>query len=364
MPARLEFLSFLNSGLGGFSQVGKFLTVYPQSTADALLLARKLHAVTKGLAAPVVPYDARYRANSVVYYRYGAFLNRAHDRSRSGRILDPEGKPHRDVRRQGGAVPPWLHNPFNNIERRSRLRRGPIGVDYLPYKALMQRGKGGVYEAIDLSATPACVVIIKEGRPHGETSLAGDDGRDRVHHEAAVLCSLIAAGLPVPRVLREFTQNGNRYVVLEKVEGRRLIARDRIQPLQLGWRSAKRVLNLLEPLLRRMHEAGWIWRDCKPAHIFTARGGVRVIDFEGACRLEDNHLFPWGTRSYTPPVYHRRFALRKSGTLEDDYALGVIAFQFLAGDFPPLDSRRRAAAYRQTGCPLVVAEQIERLLAL
>ncbi|HEX8279763.1 MAG TPA: lipopolysaccharide kinase InaA family protein [Chthoniobacterales bacterium] len=361
VPTKLEFLSFLNSGLGGFSQVGKFLTIYPQSKAEALLLARKLHELTTGMSAPVIPYDRRYRCRSVVYYRHGSFLNPAATLPGHNKMRDLASSS-RDRRGRARAVPTGLHDPFTTGRDRSRRIRGPIGRDYLPYKALMQRGKGGVYEAIDLSVMPARVVIIKEGRRHGETGLRGDDGRDRVHREAAVLRSLRAAGIPVPQVLREFTQTGNRYVVLEMIGGRRLIGRDRTHPMAVGWRSAQRVLERLEPVMRRMHDAGWVWRDCKPSHIFNEKGGVRLIDFEGACRINDDARFPWGTHSYTPPGYRQRFVLRRPGTLEDNYALGVIAFQFLAGRFPPESESARARVYRRTRCPASLRERIERLL--
>ena len=45
----------------------------------------------------------------------------------------------------------------------------------------------------------------------------GHDGFGRIAHEAKVLRSLLRCGLPVPSPLREFTERGNRYLVLEKI---------------------------------------------------------------------------------------------------------------------------------------------------
>ncbi len=73
VPSRLELLKSLNSGLADFSQIGKFLTIYPRSTDEAVKLARELHRATRGLPGPRIPFDARYRKKSLVYYRYGAF---------------------------------------------------------------------------------------------------------------------------------------------------------------------------------------------------------------------------------------------------------------------------------------------------
>ena len=204
-------------------------------------------------------------------------------------------------------------------------------------------------------------MIIKEGRRHGETNWDGRDGYALIRHEAHVLRKLSAAGLPVPGLLREFSTNGNRYLVLEKIPGRPLVGAKRMQPAKPSWRRAEKILNQLEPMLSRMHAAGWVWRDCKPSHIFVHRGTVRLIDFEGACRIDQTGLPPWGSPDYTPPAFPGKTS-RKPGTFEDDYALGVIAFQFGVGKFPPAATHRRAALYRRSRCPAHLRKKIDRLL--
>jgi hypothetical protein len=47
----------------------------------------------------------------------------------------------------------------------------------------------------------------------------------------------------------------------------------------------------------------------------------------------------------------KKVAARRAGTLEDDYALGVIVFQFLIGKFPQASLRVRAVVYKRTRCP-------------
>ncbi len=88
-----------------------------------------------------------------------------------------------------------------------------------------------------------------------------------------------------------------------------------------------------------------------------------LIDFEGACRTKDTQALPWSSANYVPPVYERSFA-RRAGTLEDDYALGVIAFQFLAGEFPPSNRGERAKIYHRTASPDALRTRIEALLQL
>ena len=271
------------------------------------------------------------------------------------------GRRYRDKRAPGGPFRAGWKIPFRNRRANNSKWRGLLRRDLLVFKAKAQRGKGGVYEAVDLSVLPVRRVIIKEGRRHGETNWDGRDGYALIRHEARVLRKLRAAGLPVPEIFREFTENGNRYLVLEKIPGRPLLAAKRLQPARPSWRRAERILEQLEPMLSRMHAAGWIWRDCKPSHIFVHRGTVRLIDFEGACRIDQTGLPPWGSPDYTSPASRGKFS-RRAGTLEDDYALGVIAFQFLSGKFPPAAAHRRAALYRRTHCPDPLRKKIERLL--
>jgi hypothetical protein len=359
VPGRLELLRSLNSGLADFSQIGKFLTVYPPSTEEALRLARKLHRATRGLPGPRIPFDARYRKGSLVYYRYGAFRRSAEDTP--GFIHAPGGKRYRDKRAPGRAVPHWLKDPFQKSGAIDSKKRGLLLRDLLVFKAKAQRGKGGVYEAVDLSVLPVRRVIIKEGRRHGETNWDGRDGYALVRHEAQVLRKLRAAGLPVPEIFREFTQNGNRYLVLERIPGRPLLSAQRTQPSRTSWRRAERILEQLEPMLSGMHAAGWVWRDCKPSHILLQGETLRLIDFEGSCPIDQTRLPPWGSPDYIPPASQGRF-FRRAGTLEDDYALGVIVFQFGAGKFPPAATNLRALIYRRTRCPASLRKKIDRLL--
>jgi hypothetical protein len=363
VAAHFDSLTQLNAGLTDFSQVGKFLTVYPRSTDEAVNLARELHAATRGLSGPQIPFDLRYRKNSLVYYRYGCFRATSKDGAGPGLITDSRGKSHVDKRAAGCAVPRWLDDPFTKPH--SRVEHppygGPLAPDYLPFRAISQRGKGGVYEAVDLSVSPARRVIIKEGRRHGETTWDGEDGYARVKREGLVLRALRRAGIPAPQVFRELNRDGNRYLVLEKIMARSLIGRKNMQPAKHSWRRALRLLEQLGAALAQIHQAGWVWRDCKPSHIYPQHGAIRLIDFEGACRIGDRNVLPWGSPNYVPACCRGGFH-RRAGTWEDDYALGVIAFQFMAGEFPPRSARRRRALFQRSGCPDFLRAQLENLL--
>jgi hypothetical protein len=363
VPARLELLEQLNAGFAGFSQIGKFLTVYPASDKMAVVLARELHAATRHLLGPAVPFDVRYRNTGVVYYRYGSFRDGNSDGRHREIIFDRAGKAHPDRREPGRASPPWIPNPF--MERRVAAENGAqigglLGTGYLPFRAISQRGKGGVYEALDLTTSPARLMIIKEGRRDGEVDWDGRDGYARVKHEAAVLRALRKAGLPVPKVFREFDRGGNRYVVLKKLRGRPLLKDDKALPGGTSSRRAEKILVQLKPILAKLHGAGWVWRDCKPSHILLDRGEIRLVDFEGACRVGKTDVLPSGSPGYTR---RPRFNYcRRPGISEDQYALGAIAFQIATGKLPPRHPAARLRLYRRHGCPAYLRAKIDNLL--
>jgi hypothetical protein len=51
---------------GGASQIGKFVTVYPNDDIQAVRLALALDAATRGLSGPAVPSDRPLRPAGIV----------------------------------------------------------------------------------------------------------------------------------------------------------------------------------------------------------------------------------------------------------------------------------------------------------
>ncbi|HYN84135.1 MAG TPA: protein kinase [Pyrinomonadaceae bacterium] len=373
-PASLDELDKLNSGLYyGYSQVGKFLTVYPRDEEEAVMLARALHLITRHTTGPAVPFDLKYRPEGCVYYRYGAFKAmemETADGTRAFAMRDPEGRLVPDPR--GSAAPPeWVTDPFPP-RRKTRTPRvatpSPLKTTYRAFRALAQRGKGGVYQALDLSGRAPRLCVLKEGRRDGEVGWDGRDGFWRVRHEARVLASLAASGAGVPRLYDAFEADGNFYVAVEHVEGvdlEKWLGRKN-RRLSLA-RSLRHSIELAE-VLARVHDAGWVWRDCKPRNIIlTPRGRLRPLDFEGACPVARPDPVPWGTPSYIPPEWGEDFN-GQSRLPEDLYALGSIIYLLLVGCPPdaapalPLERLRRnvPAAARRVVSELLDADPRRR----
>ena len=346
-PVSLYELQKLNSGsLYGYSQVGKFITVYPRNSEEAISFARELHRLTHELPAPVVPFDHRYSSHGCVYYRYGAFKvidTKNSNEKRSYWMRDPDGNLIPDDR-ESTDVPVWISNPFEKFDNGSRELRGaeatPLQTTFKAYEAVAQRGRGGVFKAIDLSSGTPRLCILKEGRKHGEVDWDGRDGAWRVLHEGHVLQALNRAGLSVPRFYSSFQVEENSYIVIELIDGTSLNDLLRRRRRRLSIRQVLRYAIGIASLVAKIHQAGWVWRDCKPGNIMITRGGtMKAIDFEGACPIDQPDPAPWGTRRFVPPEWDHAF-VGQSRLPEDLYAMGAIMHLLLTGAAPEETSNR------------------------
>jgi hypothetical protein len=352
-PRSLQELQKINSGLFyGYCQVGKFITVYPRSGGEAVLLARRLHQLTCGMRAPAVPFDLRFRSDGCVYYRYGSFeplVIENPDGTQTPAMRDRDGKLVPDVRDSETAKPHWVTNPFidEHLQPANDPVETPLKTTFRAFQALAQRGKGGVYKALDFSVDPPRLSILKEGRRDGEITWDGRDGYWRVEHEEQVLTSLRATCNEVPDVYASFQVGGNYYLVMEFIEGETLYASLLRRQKRL---TVSRVLEYgiqISALLSRIHSAGWVWRDCKPTNIMVIKKGrLRPLDFEGACLIDSPDPMPWNTPAFVPPEQH----MMESGwsqKYEDLYALGAVIYFLLTGRLPdasaitPLEKLRK-----------------------
>jgi hypothetical protein len=330
-PRSLIEVQRLNAGLYyPYSQVGKIITVYPGTDRQAVSLAGQLHQLTARFEAPSVPFDLQFRDRSNVYYRFGAFEHLEIDCGGQKALAtrDGSGAVVPDVREE--PKPDWVTDPFTQhrpvSSQSGSMPAEPIRVLH----ALAQRGKGGVYAAVDLTKTFPQLCLLKEGRKNGEVSWDGRDGTWRIKNEARVLARLSQAGVPVPAVRWSFQMRENYYLVMDYLDGetlhRFLYRRQRRLPIS-------RVIDLsrqLAAFLSRMHAAGWVWRDCKPNNIIITRVGRLVpIDFEGAAPINRPDYLQWGTPGFTPPEWRDRKMPSHKG--DDLYALGAMIYLLLTG---------------------------------
>jgi len=364
-PASLVNLRNLNAGIiHGYSQIGKFITVYPQTDDEAVFLAGQLHQLTAAFSAPPVPFDLRYKPGSCVYYRYGSFKKQQienADGSQTPAIRDAAGNLVPDLRDADDGKPAWINNPFP-VFPIPNASINPLDDTFKVFRAFSQRGKGGVYQALDFSVSPPRLCIVKEGRRDGETVWDGRDGFARVRHEEKMLKTLMTAGVEVPSVYASFETKNNYYLVVESIAGKSLkdLLEDRKKRLSIS-RIIRFALEIAK-LVAQIHAVGLVWRDLKPANLFVTKNGTfRPIDFEGACRIGQPDLLSWGTQSFMPRESNGN-SIEHSKPAADMFALGIILYFLIEGKLPEISEDARDLKIKRRKVPTEICQVIEQLL--
>jgi serine/threonine protein kinase len=238
----------------------------------------------------------------------------------------PDGQYFPDDRGVANFEPSWDPDPFHTSP--PPRRRSRFGSRYLVCEPFTQRGKGGVFKALDLAETPITPCVVKEGRRHGETDWSGRDGRAYLKAEAAALAELTATGVRGPSIRDMFEEARNLYLVLDYLGERTLedlVRESGVLPVP----EALRLAAAFADLVADVHEAGWAWRDVKPRNVVVGSdGGLHAVDFEGSCRADARNVPLWGSVGYLPP---QPFDPSSDQIQNDLFALGVSCYQIVVG---------------------------------
>jgi serine/threonine-protein kinase len=129
-------------------------------------------------------------------------------------------------------------------------------------------------------------------------------------------------------------ERGQSYLVMELIEGPSLDC-----VLADGPLDAARTMDIVAQIaagLQAAHSAGLIHRDIKPANILvTAGGSVRITDFGVAHSVSSAPLTATGMVVGSPGyIAPERVNGARGGPASDLYALGIVAYECLAGSRP------------------------------
>jgi hypothetical protein len=314
----------LNAGFGvGYSQIGKIFTLYFSDESMIVPVAILLDKKTSKFRCPSVPFDERFRSSRNVYFRYGSIA------AKDGqKIMSPNGDEVEDIRTRGSAIPEWLVGSSIHFElTKNQKQSAPsqlLPPDLLLYEAISQRGKGGVYKALNLSSFPACISIVKEGRKDGELNAFGLDGYTLAKREARHLSLLGKKVDFLPKIIRIFDYKTHFYVSMTQAKGVDIAVYFSVRRrMTVRLRFAKKLMNTVASL----NSIGWHWRDCKPTNVFFDGNDVTLIDFEGACIKGQCDTSRWGTQGYIPD-------LQIFDTVrQDQYSALITAIQVICGSF-------------------------------
>ena len=331
-------LAALNDGAGGLGQVGKFITVYPRDEAQLVSLAVALDEVTRGLRGPRIPSDRPLRPGSLVHYRYGGCGDRTMQTA-LGQVLPalvtPAGGLEPDTRRPGDRSPSWADDPLlaAGVAEEPPPRSPLIAGRYLILSTIHQSARGAVHAAVDTATRRLCV--LKQALRDAQMTDDGQDARDRLRHEAAVLHRLAPdSRFPAPLELRE--DEDDLYLVMEHAAGETLERRLGDDLSRGVLPAAARVVawgRELVAMLAAIHDAGIVYRDLKASNVIVAPDGrLRLVDFDLAHDLAAPSP-PLGRG--TPGSMSPQQAAGDPPAVSDDiYALGALLFLLTTGAEP------------------------------
>jgi serine/threonine protein kinase len=341
-------LGALNEGSLGDLQVGKFLTIYPGSDAEAVALARRVVAVTSDFHGPVVVTDIRL--GSVTYGRFGAFRP-VITRNRLGQtfpaIHDGTGVLRPDAYSVPFVPPPGVVVPFDfdgfvtdespDSARKPRL----FGPGYLLLETMKANPKGSVFLSLDMrSRREVGLRVLKQGRQHCLSDELGRDIRYRLRRQAT-LSRLLADVVPIPAAGEYFEVDGHGYLPLDHVPGATLLETIPSVARGCSWAGTseperRRVVELLRRLakiMESMHGAGYVHRDLSPTNVLIGPDlGVHLIDLELAQAMDDRDPpFGKGTPGYMSPEHETRSRAQPG---LDVYSFGCLLVLALCGGDP------------------------------
>ena len=194
-----------------------------------------------------------------------------------------------------------------------------------------QLGAGGfceVWRATDtVLGRPVAVKLLHPGYAHQPEALA------RFQAEA-----LHAGALSHSNIARVYDYaepaSGQPYLVMELVDGPSLA-----DVLAGGALDVARTMDIVAQVaagLQAAHGAGLIHRDVKPANILLAADGtIRITDFGIARAVGSVPLTATGMVMGTPGyIAPERVTGDQTGAASDLYALGIVAYECLAGSQP------------------------------
>jgi len=224
--------------------------------------------------------------------------------------------------------------PKGKVVKKSGQR---IGFNYIIYKSLKESQKNDVMKCFYIKGLfnfGTCV--IKEGTLGDSKDKHGRDIKDRLVWQKE-LHEKLQGKVYVPRYLGSFEENGNYYLVIERIKGKSLIhmfkkhnkvLRDSvIKRNKLGRKFLDYLLKIIN-LLDALHQHNVVHRDASSNNFMITPGGkIALIDLELSYSLDlqlPSPPFQLGTHGFMSP---QQIATLTPTIQEDIFALGANIFQ-------------------------------------
>jgi hypothetical protein len=267
-------LQKLNSGLYGYSQIGKCLVIYLDKPEEKLITQLKTILEEFKNQSPIIPFAKQFGDDLPLYYRYGSFLDRE--------FITINGIKRKDNRRDpNNAVPDGVQD---DIARFTSPALGNKSLNnfllfYPTIEALVQRGKSGVFKAFNLHCETYEEVVLKVAYPCGEVLPNSSDGRDLLRHSYTFYKQLERYSIESisPRLIDYYDDHQWVVVVIEYFEGLNLCSK------LLSGELTSAHLDSCWSIINTLHSHGLILGDAKIANFLVNKNNtIKVIDFEGS----------------------------------------------------------------------------------
>lgn len=269
-----DLLRGLNAGMFGYTQVGKGLVIYlPVPDHNFLSSLKSTLAQYRG-QCPRVPCAIPFGDDLPLFYRYGSYVDQ-HLKVGQREIQD-------DRANAKHAVPPGIDDLLKEYISKPAAVYGDVESflsRYPVFEAIQQRGKGGVFTALNLASETFQEVILKVGYHRGMAEPDGNDGCTLLQRELSFYRELSARGFAShsPTLVDALETSRTIILVLERLSGSNLML------LKLENRLTVEHLECCWNILSGFHSRGLFLGDAKLANFIVEEAGeVRVLDFETA----------------------------------------------------------------------------------
>ena len=257
--ASKEKLNLLNLGTYGYSQIGKFLTIYPSDEDMLTEIIELLYQATLGFQSVEIPSDYRYKNSNVVFYRYGEM--RIHDKK----------NPDERIRE----IPHGIKVPISDYYIH-RYKIFPPKYEFL--FCLRTRGKSRVFQGVEKDKM--LPVIIKEGIMLGELDFLGIDGANSVMNEKEILNAMKGTNM-FPELIDYFYVGSSFYIIEEYIEGHTLLQLLNALEFDFIFNNKISILRQVLLALQELYKKRIIAADLSVDNIIINNDGkVSLIDVE------------------------------------------------------------------------------------
>lgn len=273
----IDDLNAMNSGIYGYSQIGKMITIYPKQS-QFHLVCKRLHTFFKGTVSVSVPSDYQYKYGSNVFYRYGTIKN---DKFK----IDKRDKKLR---------PPKILEPDYSRKRLSRFPKNIVVIG-----SLAKKGDEQTYLGVDLNTRKQ--IVIRMASPLSNLDITGEDSLDRLENEYEFLSEHKERGFE--KIVDSFYVNKNFVLVTEKERGITLY--DALKKYNISNRNKLAILCRVINLVLLIHKHNYVYRDLSLKNILLQGNNIKLIDFEFIQPNNSNDVQVAGTDGFFDQNYFK-----------------------------------------------------------